>query len=134
MRDTLRPMTLDLDLLADPVALCQLSPHSSLPGWIADATQFLTVSRTPTELSIAADERAVPTDLVAKRGYRALRVRGPLAFELTGIMASLAVPLARAGVSIFPIATVETDYVLVHDRDLARAVAALERAGHAVHR
>ena len=41
-------------------------------------------------------------------------------------------PLAHAGASIFPIATHDTDYVLVPDARLDDAVRALESAGHAV--
>ncbi|HUL80291.1 MAG TPA: ACT domain-containing protein, partial [Vicinamibacteria bacterium] len=61
-----------------------------------------------------------------------LRVRGPLGFGLTGILASLASPLASSGVSIFVVSTYETDYLMVQERDLDRAKDALGRAGHAL--
>jgi hypothetical protein len=44
----------------------------------------------------------------------------------------IATPLADAKIPIFPIATYDTDYVLVAQSDLARAVAALEAAGHRI--
>jgi uncharacterized protein len=47
-------------------------------------------------------------------------------------MASLAAPLADAGVSIFATSTYDTDYVLVRADNLDRAVEALQRAGHRV--
>ncbi len=112
--------------------MCQLPADSSEPAWTRGARAFLTVSRTPTELSIVADERAFPADVNAQRGYRAFRVQGPLPLDLVGIFASLAAPLAAEGIAIFPIATFDTDYLLVHSRDLARATAALERAGHVI--
>jgi hypothetical protein len=59
-------------------------------------------------------------------------MEGPLDFQLTGIMASVAEPLAEAGVAIFPIATYETDYVLVKDTQLESAVRALMGYGHVV--
>ena len=61
-----------------------------------------------------------------------LAVRGPLAFDMTGVLAGLATPLAAAGISIFALSTYDTDYVLVRDDDLERAVGALRQAGHTV--
>ena len=92
----------------------------------------MSISRTPAELSIVADDAVIPEGVAARRGYRALRVEGPLTFDVVGIVAAFAAPLAAAGVPIFPIATFDTDYVLVHGDDLARAVAALVAAGHRV--
>jgi len=47
------------------------------------------------------------------------------------VLASLAEPLARAGVSIFALSTYDTDYLLVREAALDAARAALESAGHA---
>jgi hypothetical protein len=118
-----------LTLLAASFALVRLPSTDAVPAWTASARAFLTVSRTPTELSIVADDAAVPEHVSARRGYRALRVDGPLSLELVGIFAAVATPLATAKVPIFPIATYDTDYVLVHESALARAVEALEGAG-----
>ena len=47
-------------------------------------------------------------------------------------MASLAEPLADANVSIFPIATHDTDYLLIRESQLDIAIHALTSYGHAV--
>ena len=124
--------SLPLRVLASPLALCRLSASDAVPEWTALARTFLTISRTPTELSIIADESAVPAAVNAQRGYRALRVQGPLPLDLIGIFAAIAAPLAAANVPIFPIATYDTDYVLVSESHFERAVSALEAAGHSV--
>jgi hypothetical protein len=103
-----------------------------VPAWATGSSHFLTVSRTTDELSITTLEATVPADLRCERGYRAFRVRGPLPLDLIGILASIADPLAEAGLSIFAISTYETDYVLVKGHDLEAAVRALRRAGHQV--
>jgi hypothetical protein len=123
-----------LPLVVQPetVAVCRLPAASSIPAWTAGATSFLTISRTPEELSITADQRVVPADLRCERDYRPLRVRGTLPLDLVGVLAAIAEPLAKAGISIFAISTYDTDYVLVKSRDLDRAVTALEEAGHQV--
>ena len=72
----------------------------------------------------------MPAGIHHEGGWRVLAVRGPLAFELTGVLASLASPLAAAGVSIFALSTFDTDYLLVPGDRLETALAALEAAGH----
>ncbi|HEV7704089.1 MAG TPA: ACT domain-containing protein [Gemmatimonadaceae bacterium] len=126
------PLDLTLTVLSAPLALCRLAPTDTIPEWTADARSFLTISRTPSELSIVADETVVPASVNARRGYRALRVEGPLPLELVGIAAAIAGALAEAKVPIIPIGTYDTDYVLVHQDVLSRAVAALESAGHKI--
>jgi hypothetical protein len=122
--------SLKLTLLTTRVALCQFESDAPMPSWTSDARQFLTISRTPTELSIVADEGAVPQDVEAQRGYHLLRVEGPLPLDLVGVFAALASPLADAGIPIFPIATYDTDYLLVRDADIQHALVALRAVGH----
>jgi hypothetical protein len=125
-------LKLTLRVLPAPLALCRLSSTDAIPEWTQLARTFLSISRTPSELSIVADESAVPAHVGAQRGYRALRVDGTLPLDLIGIFVIIATPLADAKIPIFPIATYDTDYVLVAQSELARAVAALEAAGHRV--
>lgn len=125
---------LPLELLSDTLAICRLDAAAPVPDWALGSSPFLTISRTPEELSITTVESAVPTGVRCERAYRALRVRGPLPLDLVGILAAIADPLADAGLSIFAISTFDTDYVLVKTRDLESAVRALERAGHRVRR
>ena len=52
--------------------------------------------------------------------------------NITGVLAGLATPLAVAGISIFLVSTYDTDYVLVRNHDMDRAVRVLRAAGHNV--
>ena len=124
---------LDLDLLPGCFALCRLAGDTATPAWTALVRRFLSLTRTPDELSIACDAEVVPAGLAVHDDYRAFRVRGRLALDVVGVIAALAPPLAEAGIPILPIATHDTDYLLVREPDLARAIAALENAGHRVH-
>jgi hypothetical protein len=49
---------------------------------------------------------------------------------MTGVLAGLTAPLAAAGISIFAISTYDTDYLLVRNHDLDRAILVLREAGH----
>jgi hypothetical protein len=48
------------------------------------------------------------------------------------VLSALAEPLARASIPIFVVSTFDTDYVLVGEAHVDRAVAALVGAGHVV--
>lgn len=127
----LRPGSLSLEVLDDPLAICRLAADAEAPPW-AENCSFLTISRTVDELSITIPESAVPAGVRCERNYRAIRVRGVLDLGLVGILASIARPLADAGISIFAISTFDTDYVLIRERDLSAARVALRAAGHEI--
>lgn len=122
---------LTLSLLAERLAICRLSAADAIPAWSLQGG-FTSTTRTGAELSVVCAEDVVPADVRREAGWRCLMVGGPLDFALTGVLAALAEPLAREGISIFAISTFDTDYVLVKDADLPRALAALASAGHVV--
>ena len=122
---------LTLGLLAEPLAVCRLEPGQAAPPRPPTAP-FWSETRTPAELSLVIPERHVDALWRAERGWRALRVRGPLSFGQVGVLQALLVPLADAGVSVFALSTYDTDYVLVRAADLDRALQALTAHGHTV--
>ena len=123
---------MELQVLDETLALARLAADAPVPAWVA-GRDFLAVVRTPRELSIVCRDDAVPaTHAEVERGFRALAVVGTLDFALTGIVASLAMPLAAAGISIFGISTYDTDHILVRAERLEDAKRALEAAGHIV--
>jgi len=124
---------LTLELVVGRYAVCRLGPSEPPPAW-ARGGPFVSITRTDAELSVVCPQEAVPTAVLAEPGWRCLRVAGPLGFGMTGILASLSGPLASSGVSIFVVSTYDTDYLMVQERDLDRAVDALTRAGHSVAR
>lgn len=125
------PPTLDLALLPGTFAVVRLAAGAGVPAWALEGA-VTSITRTPDELSIVCDAAAVPGDARAERGWRAIRVAGTIDFALTGILASVLAPLAAAQVSIFAVSTFDTDYVLVREAALERALAALGGAGHRV--
>ena len=123
--------SLTLALLPDRLAVCRLPPDAPLPPEPPGGPLW-SVTRTPHELSLVVAEDAVRDGWKAERGWCCLAVEGPLDFSLVGIMASLSAPLAEAGVSLFAVSTYDTDYVLVREESLERAIGALRDAGHRV--
>jgi len=124
-------MGLVLTAIPETLTVCRLAPDADLPAW-AMANAFCSITRTREELSIVAVEDRVPAGVRAEGTWRALKVAGPTPFSAVGILTSLAVPLARAGISVFAISTFDTDYLLVGTDRLEDACVALSEAGHAV--
>jgi hypothetical protein len=112
-------------------AICRLEADTRVPEW-AEGERFLSVTRTATELSVVCEEDMVPGEVHAERNRRLMQIEGTLAFTLTGVLASVAAPLASAGISIFAVSTYDTDYLLVSDEGLQEAINVLEAAGHAI--
>jgi hypothetical protein len=120
-----------LRVLPDGYAVVRLHPGSELPSWV-DAGPFRSVTRTDNEVSVVCRDRDVPDGESAERGWRVLELKGPLDFSLSGVVASLVVPLAEAEIPIFVISTFETDYILVRASDIELASDALATVGHSV--
>jgi hypothetical protein len=122
-----------LVVLEDEIAVARLDPHAPTPAWAAEGS-VSSVTRTAEELSVVCAAAGVPTEVQAERGWRCLRVAGRLDFSLTGVLASIAGPLAVGKVSLFALSTYDTDYVLVREQDLTVAIECLRAAGHEVAR
>ena len=109
-------------------AICQLPAHAHLTAM--PGGPFLSITRTTDELSIVCLAEEAPEGSRSEGPYALLRVAGSMELGLTGVLASIAAPLAAAHISIFSVATFDTDYLLVRAADRERAGAALVAAGH----
>lgn len=120
---------LELRVIPGVFAVCRLPASATVPLW-AEGGALTSITRTGDELSVVCENGRVPNGIVCERDFAAIRVAGTLAPDLVGVLASLALPLAEAGVPILAIGTYDTDYVLVRQTDLVRALDALVTAGH----
>jgi hypothetical protein len=120
---------LQLAVLPWELALCSLPPTAQVPDWVL-TSGFFSVTRTVDELSIVCPVMAIPAGFDREGPWACIEVQGPLDLALTGILATLAVPLADARIPIFVISTYRTDYLLVRAGLLPAAKEVLRRAGH----
>ena len=125
--------TLDLTIETWELAVCGLAADAGVPGW-ATRSPFHAIVRSPGELTVVCDAGVVPPDVRSQKGWRCFSLAGPIAFTETGVVSSIAVPLAAAGVGIFVISTFDTDYVLVPRSRLDEARRVLAASGHRVTR
>jgi hypothetical protein len=122
---------LSLKILPDRMAVCRFDPAAALPDWIAEAS-FCSITRTEAELTIVCPEIHLAPGISSEAGWRCFQVQGPLDFSEIGIIFSLTRPLAANGVSVFVMSTFNTDYLMVKDNALAKAIDALTAEGHRV--
>lgn len=122
-------LNLSLSLLPGTLTICRLDPEAIIPHW-AKAGGLTSITRTGDELSIVCAEATVPEGVRSDRGWRCFKVEGPLDLSLTGVLASLANPLAEARINIFVLSTFDTDYLLVKEEKATQAADVLTRSGH----
>lgn len=121
---------LTLLLHKDTYALARLAPDEPHPQWVRG--RFHSVSRTARELSVIGVQSCMPADCTSQGGLRCLEVEGEFSLDAVGVVATVSAPLAAAGISLFLVSVWSTDFVFVAQADLARSLAALRAAGHAV--
>ncbi len=97
---------------------------------LPSTSPFISITRTAEELSIVCPLNQAPKNAKCELSWICLKLEGPFAFSLTGVLASFLSPLAERGVPIFAVSTFDTDYVLVKEKDAATALETLTAAGH----
>jgi uncharacterized protein len=120
--------TLALKAVPGAFAVCRFPAATALPHWFHPGG-FASVSWSDEELSIVCDESQVPEDVQCERGWNCLKLQGPFAFELTGVLLKVLQPLAAARIGIFAVSTFDTDYVLVKDHAFEHAKQVLVESG-----
>ena len=122
-------VNLVLSVLSDTFTIHKLSPDASIPKEIMKSN-YCSVSKTENELSVVCSEVIEVQSLQSSKGWKCIKVKGPLDFNLTGILASISDILAQSNISIFAISTFDTDYILVRTHDLSLATTKLRLAGY----
>lgn len=115
---------LTMKLLEGQYGVCRLDKNTLFPEW-ANSSDFFSVTRTMDELSVVCPQENIPGEVKCEMDWRILKIEGPLDFSLVGILAPISTILAEAGVSIFAVSTYDTDYILVKNKDISKAMRVL---------
>ena len=118
-----------LSVLSEAFTIHKLSPDASIPEEILKSNYY-SVSKTENELSVVCSEIIEVQSLQNSKGWKCIKVKGPLDFNLTGILAGISDILTLGNISIFAISTFDTDYILVRSQDLSPARTKLRQAGY----
>jgi hypothetical protein len=122
---------LSIRRIDEPFAVVQLEPGAIVPEW-ATAGVLFAVVRTAEELSLVCSQHLVPEGVKCERDWVALKLEGPFAFSTVGVLSSVIAPLAAGRVPVFVLSTFDTDYVLIKQENLSRAIELLRAEGHTI--
>lgn len=122
---------MNLTILDTTFSVIKLPKTEEIPSW-ASKGELFSITRTIEELSIVCASSNVPDNILkdVEHDWKCIKVEGILDFGLTGILSSLANPLADNNISIFAISTFNTDYLLVKLHSIEKAKSVLENSGH----
>ena len=118
-------------ILRETFAICRLDKDAPIPDWVFQGNLF-SVTRTKDELSIVCPQINLPKGIICNQGWSCLKVRGPLDLSSTGIISSISSTLEQEAISLFSISTYDTDYEMVKEKDLEKAIFALTETGHRI--
>jgi hypothetical protein len=120
---------MDLKVLENEFKVIKLKADDVIPEVILQQ-EFYSVTKTDEELSIVVDSDVDVKSDIVECNWRAIKIVGVLDFSLIGILAKISTILAQAEISIFAISTYNTDYILLKDDVLEKAISKLKENGY----
>lgn len=122
---------LTLKLLSHSFSIHRLDPDMAIPPSVLESeTHF--IGQTKDELSIVCDSQIDIPHAKTEPNWSCFMVVGPLDFQLTGIISRISTALASERISLFAISTFDTDYILVKEAEVDRALKVLKDTGYDV--
>ena len=118
---------MELKSIEYKLTVCKVAGISEI-DWMAD---FYFVGKTDEEISLVCKTEDTP-DKTTERddGWRGFRIQGVLDFSLIGILSKLSGILADNHIGVFAVSTYNTDYILVKEENLERALEVLASKGY----
>lgn len=109
--------------------VCRLEKNEKIPTWI-NTEKFYSITKTEDELSIVCLDENIDENIKCEKGWRVLKIQGPLDFSLVGILSKISVILAENNISIFAISTYDTDYILVKEESIEKTIKVMTENGY----
>lgn len=129
-KDTAAPQRkFKLLLLSGEFGIVKLAADEKIPDW-ALKSEFYSITRTANEMTVVCDSRYIPADYSFAGDWKCLKLDGVYDLNETGVIAALSDILAKNGISIFVVSTWPTDYILLRQQNLVKALFVLQKNGH----
>ncbi len=120
---------MELKIMEHRLSVCKVSDVSE----INLKSDFYFLGKTDEELSLVCKTDEIPSKTAARDdGWRGFRIQGVLDFSLIGILSELSGILAEHQIGIFAVSTYNTDYILVKEANLSRALEVLASEGYTI--
>lgn len=118
---------MELQIIDFPFSICKVADFSMVN--LED--EFCFLGKTDAEHSLVCITERVPAHILERDdGWRAFRIQGVLDFSLIGILSKISSLLAENKIGIFVVSTYNTDYILVKEYNLSKALTVLSEAGY----
>ena len=122
---------LRIRLLQGTYAVCQIKDTENILNCF-DEKDFFSITKTEDEISVVMLQDKISSDVKVEKDWRILKVEGILDFSLIGILAKISGILAKNSISIFVISTFNTDYILVKEEKIEKAMTVLSKEGYEI--
>ena len=122
---------LRIRLLQGTYAVCQIKDTENILNCF-DEKDFFSITKTEDEISVVMLQDKISSDVKVEKDWRILKVEGTLDFSLIGILAKISEILAKNSISIFVISTFNTDYILVKEEKVEKAILVLSEEGYEI--
>ena len=120
-------MRIALSIVEGSFSVHRLENDAAIPAEVLNEP-FFSIVRSDEELSLVCRSSLCVESDKTNTGWACLKVSGPLDFGLTGVIASISGALSAASLSVFVVSSFDTDYVLVREATLDRAINVLQAA------
>ncbi|KAI9496640.1 ACT domain-containing protein [Zychaea mexicana] len=128
-------MTISLLILPDEFGIYQFDRDYRFPAEWLNELPWYTLSKTTSEVSLLCPAQQpatlqgsiVSTANKSELGWRCFQVDAQMDFGLVGILASIVDPLRDNKIPVYVVSTFDTDYVLVKEEMLEKAMGVLNR-------
>lgn len=120
---------LNLKLLKGEYSVCRFDKNDEIPKWIFNE-EFFSITKTEDELSIVCLQDNIKENIKCEKGWKVLKIEGPLDFSLIGILSRISTLMANNDISIFAISTYDTDYILIKEESINKAIKVLEDSNY----
>lgn len=115
---------MELKVIEQEFSICKIHDMTQ----VNEKDPYFFIGRTDEEMSLVCGTKYVPEGALAcEHGWRAFRIQGVLDFSLVGILAKISGTLADNQIGLFAVSTYNTDYILVKQEDLDRALDVLRQ-------
>ncbi len=122
---------LRIRLLQGTYAVCQIKDTENILNCF-DEKDFFSITKTEDEISVVMLQDKISSDVKVEKDWRILKVEGTLDFSLIGILAKISGILAKNSISIFVISTFNTDYILVKEEKVEKAILVLSEEAYEI--
>jgi hypothetical protein len=115
---------LRLRFIKDKYSIIQLPKDSEMPEWLDIHQHFVSFTRTDEECSIICKSSCVPKNkkLNQNKGWIIIKIEEKLDLTLVGVLYPIIKILKDEKISVYPVATYNTDYILIKEKDKNKAI------------